>query len=113
MGNNVSQDQFNSHLTLIHQSIKDSNERADAHFNKMINQMATISRESSETRMEILVMTKEHATRLDSHASKIQEIQTDVKLLNEHKTKTSVYWYLFGTVLGIIATAVIKLLLFP
>lgn len=110
MGNNVSQDQFNSHLTLIHQTIKDSNERADAHFNKMITQMATISRESSETRMEILMLTKEHTTRLDNHASKISEIESDVKQLNEHKTKTNIYWYFVGTVLLLIGGGVVKLI---
>lgn len=108
MGDNVSQDQFNSHLTLIHQTIKDSNERADTHFNKMIRQMEIQSRESTETRMEILMLTKEHTTRLDNHASKIRELEVDVKELNVHKTKTNVYWYFFGTVLVMVLGAIVK-----
>jgi BMFP domain-containing protein YqiC len=112
MGNNVSQDQFNSHLSLIHESIKDSNKRTDEHFSKVLNNMQMLQKESSETRMEILMMTKEHTTRLDNHATKIRELETDVKHLNEHKTKTQVYWYLFGTVLVAVLGAVLKLLLF-
>lgn len=110
MGNNVSQDQFNSHLTLIHSSIKDSNERTDQNFNKLLTQMATISRESSETRMEILMLTKEHTTRLDVHAGKLNKLETDVEQLKEHKTKTTVYWFLFGTVLIAILGGLVKLI---
>lgn len=110
MGNNVSQDQFNTHLALIHESIKDSNKRTDEHFNKVISHMSQLQKESSETRMEILMMTKEHATRLDNHANKIRGLEVDVKHLNEHKTKTQVYWYLSGTVLLAALAGLIKLL---
>ena len=110
MGDNVSQDQFNTHLALIHKSIEDSNKRSDEHFSKVIDQMAGLQRESSETRMEILMMTKEHATRLDSHATKIRELESDVKNLNEHKAKTSVYWYLFGSILVMVLAGLLKLL---
>lgn len=113
MGNNVSQDQFNAHLSLIHESIKDSNNRTDEHFNKVISHMSQLQKESSETRMEILMMTKEHTTRLDNHANKIRELETDVKHLNEHKTKTQVYWGLFGVVLLAVLGAVVKLLFIP
>lgn len=110
MENNVSRDDFNSHLELIHRSIRDNNSDANANFNKVIIEIAQLARQSNDTRTEILIMQKEQNTRLDNHQMQITDLKGDVKILNKHKSKSETYWKIFGSVLTVLLVVVGKLL---
>lgn len=109
MGDNVSQGHFNSHLTLIHQSIRDSNERANDNSNKMFKVLTDLQRESGETRVEILLLTKENTNRLDNHLPRIHNLEAEVKELNIHKTRSKIYWGILGFLITATIGAVIKI----
>ena len=110
MSDNVSRDDFNSHLELIHRSIRDNNSDANTNFNKVIVEIAQLARQSNDTRTEILIMQKEQNTRLDNHQMQITDLKGDVKILNHHKTNSITYWRIMGFSIVLLSGFVTKLL---
>ena len=107
MTEHVTQDQLNSHLVLIHQSIRDSNTRTERHLEALSGHMAAIAKESADTRGEILAMVKSHETRLDNHSERITGAEQSIVNLTAHKIKTAAYWMIFGSVSSIALAAVV------
>jgi len=106
MTEHVTQDQLNSHLILIHQSIRDSNTRTERHLETLSSHMAAIAKESAETRTEILGIVKEHEVRLDTYGIKQGEHSQAIAELLTHKVTTAVYWMIFGSVSSIALAAI-------
>lgn len=107
MTEHVTQDQFNTQLILIHQSIRDSNARTEKHLAEMSASLVEIAKESANTRGEILTIVKSHETRLDNHSERITGAEQSIVNLTAHKIKTAAYWMIFGSVSSIILAAAV------
>ena len=113
MTDHVTQDQLNNHLVLIHQTIRDSNDRTDKHLSEFSKNLETIARESQETRLEILDIVKDISHKTNDHGTRLAKSEAQITVLNEHRIKTGAYWAIAGLVLTPILGAVVKLLFFP
>lgn len=102
LGEHVTQEQLNSTMLTIHQSIRDGQRQSDVRFSELAHHMENIADR----------LAKSHEQRLDQHSRQIDGLQSDVKELGVHSTKTKVYWSIFGTILIILSGVVVKLL-FP
>ena len=87
-------------MLAIHQSIRDGQRQSDARFSELAHHMENIADR----------LAKSHEQRLDQHSKQIDSLQTEVKELNTHSTKTKVYWAIFGTVLITLSGVVIKII---
>lgn len=113
MTDHVTQDQLNNHLVLIHQTIKDSNERTDKHLSVLSENLASVAKESAETRLEILSIVKSHETRLDAHGERLANCEQGVKVNNESRIKTGAYFGIIGVISAAVLGGIVKLLFFP
>ena len=68
MEDNVTQGQLNSQLLLLHGVMKDSNDRNHQDTVKILDQITNIAKESRDTRIEILTMTRENAVEIDNQS---------------------------------------------
>ena len=88
MTDHVTQDQLNTHLVLIHQTIRDSNDRTDKHLSEFSKNLETIARESQETRLEILDIVKDISHKTNDHGTRLAKSEAQLTVLNEHRIKT-------------------------
>lgn len=117
MADNVTQDQLNSQLMLLHGVMRDTTERNDRNMSKVLDQLTVIAKESRDTRVEILTMTREHAVEIDNLSvratetnKRIDSLGDKIKPIEKQLTKNTVYWSIAGVVLASMLTALIKLL---
>lgn len=117
MADNVTQDQLNSQLMLLHGVMRDTTERNDRNMSKVLDQLTVIAKESRDTRVEILTMTREHAVEIDNLSVRATEmnkrlngVYEAIEPIKKQLTKNTVYWTITGTVLTAILGCVIKLI---
>ena len=69
--NPVTRGEFDSQLILVHETIKNSNERNDIKHNALLERLDTVA---------------------EQNRSVLKILTGDISTLKEHKTKTDVYW---------------------
>lgn len=113
---NVTQGQLNSQLLLLHGVMKDSNDRNHKDTVKILDQITNIAKESRDTRIEILTMTRENAVEIDNQSARITDLSKalngvvkEIAPIKVQLTKNTVYWSIAGVVLTALLATVIKL----
>lgn len=118
MADNVTQEQLNSQLLLLHGVMKDTNERNHQDTVKILEQISHIAKESRDTRVEILTMTRENAVEIDNQGVRITDlgkrvssINNDLGPIKSQLTKNTVYWSITGVILTALLGATIKIIM--
>ena len=106
MTDHVTQDQFNSQLVLIHQTMRDNQKDS-------FEQLQIISKDVGKIALSVEKLQLEQNIRLDQHSIRITTVEALSKVNNEHRIKTGAYWGIAGVVATAILGACVKLLFFP
>ena len=104
--NLVTQDQFNSQLVLIHQTMRDNQKDS-------FEQLQIISKDVGKIAISVEKLQLEQNIRLDQHSTRIAGVEALAKVNNEHRIKTGAWWGIAAVVATTILGACVKLLFFP
>lgn len=91
----VTRQEFDNHLILIHESIRQSNERTDLHFTRVVD--------------EVSLMRKSQDRMLDKLDKTMDEITPRINTLENNQGVDNAYWKLTGAALAIVFAAVVGL----
>lgn len=91
----VTRQEFDNHLILIHESIRQSNERTDLHFTRVVD--------------EVSLMRKSQDRMLDKLDKTMDDITPRINTLENNQGVDNAYWKLSGAVLAIVFAAVVGL----
>ena len=91
----VTRREFDNHLILIHESIRQSNERTDLHFTKVVD--------------EVSLMRKSQDKILDKIDKTLDQIAPRVTDLEKNQATNNAYWKISGGVLLVLLAAVVGL----
>ena len=106
MNSHVTQDQFNSQLVLIHQTMRDNQKDS-------FEQLQIISKDVGKIASSVEKLQLEQNLRLDQHSIRITTVEALSKVNNEHRIITKAYWGISGVVLTAVMVSCVKLLFFP
>ena len=91
----VTRREFDNHLILIHESIRQSNERTDLHFTKVVD--------------EVSLMRKSQDKMLDKIDKTLDQIVPRITELEKNQATNNAYWKISGAVLTVLFAAVVGL----
>ena len=91
----VTRQEFDNHLILIHESIRQSNERTDLHFTRVVD--------------EVSLMRKSQDRMLDKLDKTMDDITPRIGKLEQNQATDNAYWKLSGAALAIVFAAVVGL----
>lgn len=91
----VTRREFDNHLILIHESIRQSNERTDLHFTKVVD--------------EVSLMRKSQDKMLDKIDKTLDQIAPRVTDLEKNQATNNAYWKVAGAAIVVLFSAVVGL----
>ena len=91
----VTRQEFDNHLILIHESIRQSNERTDLHFTRVVD--------------EVSLMRKSQDRMLDKLDKAMDDITPRINTLENNQGVDNAYWKLSGAAIAIVFAAVVGL----
>ena len=106
MTDHVTQNQFNSQLVLIHQTMRDNQKDS-------FDSLQIVSKNVEKIAISVERLQTEQNIRLDNHGERLSSIESMVKVNNEQRIVSKAYWGIAAVIATTILGVVVKLLFFP
>lgn len=106
MTDHVTQNQFNSQLVLIHQTMRDNQKDS-------FDALQIVSKNVEKIAISVERLQTEQNIRLDNHGERLSSIESMVKVNNEQRIVSKAYWGIAAVIATTILGVVAKLLFFP